>query len=357
FVVYHIATKPTKQGLTEPRPKELQNDHVYSTHLITLAYDEIYVLALEIIVYQCPSVTTIFVAKADSTGFGPDNSARLNLAHVTSAILSAFLESTVKENIPSRICLFARSQPQYIFPESSKNIRKHVLSDRGLVKWWIRVLSPVLTSTFTDQILARIRIPGAESGDIKSIIQAASQTNLWKEGDIFNSNSDRLTDKAVLHIPNFPDDPKSRFLDFIIAEGRADCTSTEQFFIELETRQEFLLGAVVSLIGVQGSLKPTNGRYSSSPVSEFPCAVVDQKTYIKLHDSIVTSTFENEESARNATKSCTALLPETARSIVSGSAKSFKKTNLASSTIAKPVTVINSGLIRKRVKPPRTAPT
>src|SRR6266487_4672259 len=35
----------------------------------------------------------------------------------------------------------AWAQGQYLFPGSVENSRKHILNDRGLVKWWCRALN------------------------------------------------------------------------------------------------------------------------------------------------------------------------------------------------------------------------
>ncbi|KAK7207038.1 histone acetylation protein-domain-containing protein [Myxozyma melibiosi] len=346
FVLYHISTKPKKQALTE-HPSA--SSGTVSTHLVLVEYDGIYVLALEVQVYRSPLHTTLFVSKADSTGF-----CKLNLRVLVSAILRVLLTATARPEIPTRICLFARAQPQYLFPDSGSNGFKHVLSDRQLIRWWIKTLDPLL-SLFTPPPLARLLIPGADKAELKPALQSSSA--LWSAGHIFHTDTSSL---AIETVPNFPDDPKSRFLDSLAAENRGRETTVAHFFDELQMRQEFLLGFVVGIIGVEGviSCSSSSSSSSSSSEDEHLGAVVEMKTYTRIHDAIVTGNYGSIRDTRNATAAVRMAMPEGSRFEIMGTLVGEEQSRKKTEPVKTPAVNVMSGMmVRKRAKPPRDVAT
>ncbi|KAK9378318.1 histone acetylation protein-domain-containing protein [Kockiozyma suomiensis] len=328
FVLHHLSAKPKKQALTESS----STSDTLTTHLLMLGYDGVYILALELLVYRSAFYTTLFVSKADSTGF-----LKLNIRLVITSILRTFILSISRKDIPTRICLFARAQPQYIFPDSGTNGFKHVLTDRQLTEWWIRALDSLLC--IFNNPKARLHIPGAEKGDIKYVLRKVSSA--WSAGHIFDAN---LTELAVNKIPNFPDDPKSRFIDSISAENRDSDTSVSQFFDELQMRQEFRLGFVVGIIGVEGIIaNPTD--------LELQGAIVESKIYTRIHDAIVTGHYGNLKDARNATAAVYKVMPEGAMFEIKGSLENDKESKKVEAKKEPVVNVIGGMMVRKRAKP------
>ncbi|SCV99567.1 LAFE_0A06040g1_1 [Lachancea fermentati] len=153
-------------------------------------------------------------------------------------------------NWVTKICLFTRAEPQYLFAESSKNPNKHILNGQQLLKWWLCIIDNVTCKNFTDGTQARIRIPGEEPSFIMKYISATRFPN-WQVGDIFEGSP---KDLAILRIPMFPDDPKGRFLDHLLEDGRIKAVQIDAFWTELQAQQEFRLGATVSVIGVAGQV-------------------------------------------------------------------------------------------------------
>ncbi|KAK9488604.1 histone acetylation protein-domain-containing protein [Lipomyces starkeyi] len=375
FILHHIATRSQKQALTEDpqnsrkkKQKQLVSTQL-STHFLTLTYAGLHVLALELLVYtNWPSadtnetekepLTTIFVSKADSSGyFNSDREdAKINLGDVVTQILTMFIKTLSRPSTPTRLCLFARAQSQYIFPESGRNKQKHVLSDRDLIKWWIRVTSPLL-SLFSELKSARLSVPGAEQVEVKSFLAHDSETKnlLWKEGHIFCPDGDRDKELALRHVPSFPDDPKSRFLDVLVAEGRDGNTTVNQFFAELQGRQEFLLGFVAAIIGIEGFVDK-----KAEEKTSFACPLLENRVYSKIHDAIVTSDYSTEKLARNATAKFIEALPKSSQHIIRGT-KEIPKAGSGGDADRKQrvqqINVIGGGLVRKRTKPAHTRTT
>ncbi|KAK9469628.1 histone acetylation protein-domain-containing protein [Lipomyces arxii] len=372
FILNHISTKPQKKSLTiDPLRKKKEQEPLSNSasHLVTLSYNGIHIFALELMVFSACSVsvgefskyngrnndidvTTIFIAKADSTGYFSQRNkshAKLDLAKITAKILETFVQIVSRPDIPSRICLFARAQPQYIFPGSAKNDKKHVLSDKQLIKWWLKVLTFLVPTAFSKVHNARLHIPGAELSDVRNffILDPETKQTIWQEGDIFCSNGDRESELALSHVPNFPDDPKSRFLDVLETEGR-DCTMTvNKFFIELQMRQEFLLGFVTAIIGIEGMAKVDSNNQKSTA---FPCAVVDNRAYIRIHDMIVTSDYSTELLAANSTKAFNSNMPRNSSFTIGGSLVFTADTPKVTVTAIPHVNVIGGLLVKKRAK-------
>ncbi|KAF9209206.1 hypothetical protein BGZ49_005828 [Haplosporangium sp. Z 27] len=117
--------------------------------------------------------------------------------------------------------IFARAQPQYLFADSAKNSGKHVLDDRGLVRWWKNMVASVYSDPLdpsSDQktnIQGWWHIPGidTERGATRAIQSSSSSSSSepafnWTYG--YPDKGSKEMANAV--IPQFPDDPKSRLM-------------------------------------------------------------------------------------------------------------------------------------------------
>lgn len=155
---------------------------------------------------------------------------------------------TCSRKILTKICLFTRPASQYLFPDSSKNTKKHILNGEELLKWWGSILDSLLVDYFQNGTQAKLRIPGEDPARVKLYLRGMKYP-LWQVGDIFTPNEKSL---AVYSIPLFPDDPKARFIHQLAEEDRLLKVSASTFWIELQERQEFKLSVTVSVMGVSG---------------------------------------------------------------------------------------------------------
>ncbi|KAK3686796.1 hypothetical protein LTR37_019475 [Vermiconidia calcicola] len=233
----HSPSKPC-EPLFSPPPGSGPEKTRLASHLLTVSTKPaletagssgILVLGIEVLVYYTKHLTTIFVSKADSTGY-----LRQQRPSPVRAITTAFLRwMTAKERhaLPSRklvISLFARSQSQYLFPGSAENENKHVLDDRQLIKWWARVLDPIFPkkdeceSGVEDpehEYSGYLTVPGYEGAEARSFLPPSNSqaTGLrWKPG---NPLAELATARGIAPdapprclLPRFPDDPKARFM-------------------------------------------------------------------------------------------------------------------------------------------------
>ncbi|KAI0100784.1 hypothetical protein GGR51DRAFT_531660 [Nemania sp. FL0031] len=192
---------------------------------------DVLVLALEIYIYTTAFSTTIFVAKADSTGYlhlQPTPQGFSLIRAITVAFLNFLVEHRKRPTKQLVINLFARSQSQYIFPGSVKNSKKHILDDRGLIKWWCRVLNPLLedhssdnSTGIWDSTRGYLLIPGLDAYEAGVFIpKTENAVRNWSVGhplELISPYTKNTLDYENVpprcFIPTYPDDPKARFVE------------------------------------------------------------------------------------------------------------------------------------------------
>lgn len=305
FTYYHISTPPTKCSPIFSAPPGARPERTYcESHFLNVsitpedaqqqeegrpATGEVFVYAIEVLIYTTSHLTTVFVSKADSTGY----LSLLQLPRTSSspirAISTTFVSWLVKhrQRPASRlvVSLFARAQDQYLFPGSIENADKHVADDTALVKWWCKVLDPVLreytpessSKAETDAAVEQqttaqghLIIPGFERNDTlrffpPSVRADPPEQRRWKHGHPLLDISRHPSAPPRCLIPHFPDDPKARYMDELDDElpdgGAATVTSPsrgtglwrsvrslEQFWEMMAFRQECSSGRLVGFI-------------------------------------------------------------------------------------------------------------
>ena len=242
--IHHIISEPFScPELFSTPPNEAPEPTVCESHFLSASIihsgEPLQVFAIEVLVYTTDTLTTLFVSKADSTGYLK----LLNLLEGTpspiKAVLSTFLEYLVeiKRRKDARLVLslFARAQNQYLFPGSIENPDKHVLDDRGLIKWWCRVVNPILdnyaprrtpplsnlepVSTSEPEFggHAYLVVPGCDAYETRAYFPRGPQLTLvtasrWTAGDPLEKLGKSVGLPPRCYIPRFPDDPKARFV-------------------------------------------------------------------------------------------------------------------------------------------------
>ncbi|KAL8798197.1 MAG: hypothetical protein Q9182_006870 [Xanthomendoza sp. 2 TL-2023] len=241
FVIHHLSTPPTASpAIYSAPPGQKQEATTCESHFLSVSINhndcQIQVFALEILIYATHYLTTLFVSKADSTGYIH----LLNLPKKTPSPLKTISSTFIAHLVKGRqrkdrqlvVSLFARAQDQYLFPGSIENPHKHVLDDRGLIKWWCRVLEPVLHVNKTPgsedlhpnrpnpTASAYLRVPSCDLHETRSFFPPhvrhtpTLHSNWHADRDPLRDLSGRHpTDPERCLIPRFPDDPKSRFVD------------------------------------------------------------------------------------------------------------------------------------------------
>ena len=285
FRIYHLSTPPTRSSALYSSPPGERPDRTYcESHFLSASIQvpskdgtssgtEVLVFAIEVLIYSTGFNMTFFVSKADSTGYlhllNLPKGSSSPLREISGAFLLHLVMQRQRRNIQSVISLFARAQDQYLFPGSVEYSGKHVLDDRGLVRWWCQVLNSLIEDAKTsaqpassrwESVRGYLVVPGLDSHETMSYIPRASKS-LWSMGHPLKQIS-RHTDDVPPRclIPHFPDDPKARYLDELddeITKGEHSTSgqwksvrSIDQFWDMMAFRQECSAGRLVGFIWV-----------------------------------------------------------------------------------------------------------
>ncbi|MCJ1264423.1 hypothetical protein MMC22_004294 [Lobaria immixta] len=298
FDIHHLSSPPTScpaiySVLPEEDPEKTFRESHFLSVTIKSAEHQFQVFALEVLIYTTERLTTLFVSKADSTGYlhhlGLPKGTPSPLKTISTTFITFLIETRRRPDRKLVLSLFARAQDQYLFPGSIENRHKHVLDDRGLVKWWCQVVDPILqrhpctdeepkpetglANAIDSSYTARgfLRVPGCDSHEITSFFpkrfQKPSLPRKWLPADPLRDlgRSPNLPERCL--IPRFPDDPKARFVDELDAElpeppsqnpkspsktrhpGRwKSVRSLEQFWEMMAFRQECSSGRLVGFL-------------------------------------------------------------------------------------------------------------
>ncbi|KAL4883046.1 histone acetylation protein-domain-containing protein [Aspergillus karnatakaensis] len=245
--IRHVSSTPTATTALfaappgeEPEPTFLEN-HFLSASVTVTPKDkdegeEIIVYGIEVLIYTAAHLTTIFVSKADSTGHlhllkAAPKSSILRL--ITSTFLSFLVHTHQRPGVRLVVSLFARAQNQYLFPGSIENSEKHVLDDRGLIKWWCRALDPILREyepesasreqdkkaeeSSRSSATAYLIVPSCDKFETRGFFPSTAkldnkERSRWLNAYPLRQLCSRPDAPPRCLVPRFPDDPKTRFL-------------------------------------------------------------------------------------------------------------------------------------------------
>ncbi|KAL3481810.1 histone acetylation protein-domain-containing protein [Aspergillus californicus] len=289
--IRHISSTPTTStALFAPSPGEKSEPSFCETHFLSASVvptdrddgAEIIVFGIEVLVYTTAHLTTIFISKADSTG----HLHLLKTAQKTSVlrrISDTFLFFLVRTHqrpgVRLVVSLFARAQNQYLFPGSIENTGKHVLDDRGLIKWWCRALDPILREyepesgsqeqkkveeSSKSSATAYLIVPGCDKFETRGFFPSSAKSDdkdwpRWLNAYPLRQLCMNPDAPPRCLVPRFPDDPKTRFLidlDDELPESRGavgsgqwrSVKSLDQFWEMMSFRQECSAGRLVGFL-------------------------------------------------------------------------------------------------------------
>lgn len=286
LLFYHISTPPIPtSALFSAPPGQSEEKTFCENHFLAVSLpakqaseEELLVFAIEVLVFTTRSLTTIFVSKADSTGYLHLLNIRPSSPSIVRAISTKFLSYLVKNGLYAPrlvLSLFARSQSQYLFPGSYLNPGKHVLDDRQLIRWWSRTVNPILAEYEPSMLNhcpndglsisseAYMIIPGCDRFETRAFFPPSAKSERISRWSNSYPRDFIVPDGSApprCLIPRFPDDPKARFLEgldseisgpegFSIGEWRS-VKSLDQFWEMMAYRQECSAGRLVGFIWV-----------------------------------------------------------------------------------------------------------
>lgn len=235
FHLHVLVSSPRKNSslyyFARPRPRVyLQDILILLSEQRSLDSPRILVSAIEAAVYHIPATSSavLYVSKVDSTGQATSPSPT---SHLVRALLSFYVDPRTRPLAVDHlwIQLFARAQAQYLFPNSAEYPGKRPLSDIKLCVWWKRVLSWVAAEAKPETIIKPFYIlPGCSELEAENSLRIASSSTAsptglkWIYGHPYSLSEIPSPCPISIeapnlghYIPNFDDDPKSRFLDEI----------------------------------------------------------------------------------------------------------------------------------------------
>ncbi|KAA8647009.1 hypothetical protein EYZ11_000120 [Aspergillus tanneri] len=317
LIIRHVSSVPTRcVALFAPPPDEEPEITFCESHFLTASIapdekdgSEIIIFGIEVLVYSTAHLTTIFVSKADSTGHLHllKNASKASLLlRISNTFLSFLVRTRQRPGVRLVVSLFARAQNQYLFPGSIENAEKHVLDDRGLIKWWCRAVDPILreyepeSGSLDKGLLDRkmessrssatafLIVPGCDRFETRSFFPSTLKTDdpdrpRWLNSYPLRQLCDNPDAPPRCLIPRFPDDPKTRFLVDLDDElpeqsetgttGDRSCgqwrsvRSLDQFWEMMSFRQECSAGRLVGFLwlvinppGLENSVQITSSR-------------------------------------------------------------------------------------------------
>ncbi|RAH41359.1 uncharacterized protein BO95DRAFT_456648 [Aspergillus brunneoviolaceus CBS 621.78] len=318
ITIRHVSSTPTPcPALFAAPPGETSEPTFCENHFLTASVDaegkdgaEIIVLGVEVLIYSTAHLTTIFVSKADSTGFLHllQNAPKVSLLRrISQTFLSFLVRTHQRPGVRLVVSLFARAQNQYLFPGSIENAGKHVLDDRGLIKWWCRVFDPILreyepesgsheknaldrqTESAQSSATAFLIVPGCDKFETRGFFPSAARLDSqerprWRNSYPLHQLCDDPKAPPRCLVPRFPDDPKTRFLIDLddelppqsgdngksssVAPGQwRSVKSLDQFWEMMSFRQECSSGRLVGFLwlvinppGLVNSVQMTSSR-------------------------------------------------------------------------------------------------
>ncbi|GAQ09448.1 histone acetyltransferase rtt109 [Aspergillus lentulus] len=320
--IRHISSAPSPcAALFAAPPGEEPESTFCENHFLAVSISpdgneesEVIVFGIEVLVYGTAHLTTIFVSKADSTGYLHllKNAPKVSLLRlISNAFLSFLVQTRQRPGVRLMVSLFARAQNQYLFPGSIENPEKHVLDDRRLIKWWCRVIDPILREyepetgshekALHDQTkesakssaTAFLIVPGCDKFETRGFFPITARSDdkdrpRWLNSYPLHQLCDNPNAPPRCLVPRFPDDPKTRFLidlddelpESTGAEGSKENSghwrsvkSLAQFWEMMAFRQECSAGRLVGFLwlvinppGLVNSVQMTSSRVASRDV-------------------------------------------------------------------------------------------
>ncbi|KAF9369295.1 hypothetical protein CPC16_004620 [Podila verticillata] len=255
FLLQSFLTIPERASYLFPRSKNYRSIHVQERLILIAAettdHNNVLIAGVEVLEYTLTPHTSdnqaivperfVYIAKIDTSGNWhiPGSESQMKKSPVRALVhgyLNAMRCHKIKVSISSApsstectqqlstctpktsLYVFARAQPQYLFAQSIKNRGKHILNDRGLIRWWKNMVGSAYFKQGDDSnnsstkrpIQASWHIPGCESERHAAVITqtGTDDADMWTYGHHYKGSKGLSRDI----IPQFPDDPKSRMI-------------------------------------------------------------------------------------------------------------------------------------------------
>ena len=226
--------------------------------------DRVMICGIEAALYRIPQTTSgiLYVSKVDSTGYGTK-------PNVTGVLVRRLISYFIDEWMDGDrvrylwVQLFARAQGEYLFLGSKSWKGKRILGDVGLCGWWKRCLGDIKGQEGEVRMRRWYLMAGLSETEAEEALGAGEGGNkgVWEYGHPYGQKEVPLPcpegeeGEGYLGriIPNFEDDPKSRFLEELGNDEVVRMRSPERkrARIEKEGEGEKRKGGEMGKVGVE----------------------------------------------------------------------------------------------------------
>jgi hypothetical protein len=265
--------------------------------LVTCWNKDLLVFAVLYSFYENPA--NLYIEKIDTSGYD----SIVGLATTVVRGIIDFYSLTCPE---LRIQIYCATAEQYLFHQS-KSTDKKVLSDRDLIKWWLKVCDFMTEKYFV--------VPGESLHSVKRMMP--SQDWKWGLGVEMNSIANQL--------PIFPDDMIKKGLEY------ADKNATVSELLEIMGCMETASGMRAIIVLKTRTENPiTSKSYTVSNYDELVATFMQYR-------------FDTREHARNASKEFKTLVPE--KNLITFTASAASIENIKETVKPK---VLDIGLVKRK---------
>lgn len=209
MVIYHLAAELEQAD----DAGGMREEHLVLVQQGVDPSNRILIFAINAGVYVSSNNSTfVHISKVDSTGY--DTKLRLDsggslIQNIVSGLVYSIYSRINTGQFFVNVC--SRHNPEYLFTNSGKNNRKHIIKDAKLISWWVKTLdrvSAILESFSSSKILKHLYVPAEESSSLLRYCPRGKETG-WKWGysPLYNLDS-----PAQEWLPSFGDDPKTKVM-------------------------------------------------------------------------------------------------------------------------------------------------
>lgn len=271
-----------------PKQPTTRHDILILISVLDASTSETFVFGLCANRYTTTSKTLHYIEKIDTTTPPPSLARALVRGYVAYALHASATHET-------SIHIFARPQPQYLFPKSAENVAKRRLSGPQLVRWWLRTLS--LPTGDLPSCNRYWIVPGLTAREAERMVrpELGSDASSWLYGWSHNPAED-----PKRTIPRFPDDAKTRVLEMFPPNEPLTLSDFTEVLAETpECSQGNISGFITVVAPPQTSPPPSQPTRTPLPHQSF------QSIFTLLMSQ--SSDFSTPESSKSTTAKITAL--------------------------------------------------
>ncbi|KAJ3053564.1 hypothetical protein HK097_003941 [Rhizophlyctis rosea] len=274
-----------------PNQPTVRHDILILISVLDASTSETFVFGLCANRYISTSKALHYIEKIDTTTPPPSLARAVVRGYVAHALHASPTHET-------SIHIFARPQPQYLFPKSADNVAKRKLSGPQLVRWWLRTVT--LPTGHLPSCDRHWIVPGLTEREAERMVkpELGSDASSWRYGWSHNP-----TDDPKRTIPRFPDDAKTRVLEMFPPDEPLTLSEFTEVLAETPECSQGNISGFITIVA------PTQCTPPPPPQQQQPTKpLLPQQSFQSIFEMLMTEDFSTLERAKTSTAKITALI-------------------------------------------------